>query len=342
MSATDGPSKSTRPTWGADRKSYSEYLHWKLGDPLATLQTLFLPLRWFLAFSTFTYPQSLIIQANNEKVPLEDSDFPRVEDSDSAHVLSSRILQEWSLEQERIKAAQDAGKQPRTARRALLWVIVRVFGPEYALATLAALGETLVKILEALLLGSIIRWLTGGILDSSGYLWAGLLSLCAIWHGFLHHWLFYLSMRCGFRMRVGFISTIYRKALNLSITHTSSTGYITNLVSNDVQRFEDAGPFFFFILLGPLEAIISVGIAYTYIGVSSLVGFAILMLSIPLQSFFARQFGVLRRKTVKERDERIKTTSDALAGMMVIKLYACWWTANEFGKRFNQVLTFYS
>lgn len=96
----------------------------------------------------------------------------------------------------------------------------------------------------------------------------------------------------------------------------------TNLHACLNDRFEDAGPFAFFILLGPLEAVVSVVIIYSYIGVSSLVGFAILMLSIPLQSFFAKRFGTLRRATVIERDERIKTTSDALAGISVVKMYA--------------------
>lgn len=312
-----------RPVWGSDWATYPRLAEWQNGGPLSPLAKLLLPLRWFLVFSSFTFPQQLIARAN-EKEPLEDADFPAVEPRDSAEVLSTRILNEWRKEQDKMDSDAKAGRTPRTPRQSLLWVILRVFGVEYFWATMAALGETVVKILEALLLGAIIRWLMAGqvAVDRTGYLWAGLLSACAIAHGILHHYLFFLSMRCGFRMRIGFISTIYRKALKLSITHTSSTGYVTNLVSNDVQRFEDAGPFAFFILLGPLEAVVSVGIMYSYIGVSSLVGFAILALTIPLQSFFAKRFGALRRATVVERDERIKTTSDALAGMQVVKLYA--------------------
>lgn len=230
------PGQGVRPYWGADYSSYKSYLKWKLGDPLSALQTLFLPLRWFTVFSTFSYGQELIRQANG-KVPLEDKDFPSVEHIDSAEVLSSRILGEWHREQGKAKEDSAAGRVPRTPWWQFMWVIIRVFGVEYWWATVAAFGETVAKILEALILGAIIRWLMGGATDSSGWIWATLLSLCVIWHGFLHHWLFYLSMRCGFRMRVGFISTIYRKALRLSISHTSSTGYITNLVSNDCQRF---------------------------------------------------------------------------------------------------------
>ncbi|KAI9014275.1 hypothetical protein DFJ74DRAFT_681992 [Hyaloraphidium curvatum] len=318
---------ATRPYWGADYSSYVSFLKWKLGDPLSALQQLFLPLRWLVVYLTYSYPQWIIIEANRRArkgTALEDSDFPAAEARDSADVLSSWILREWAAEQERMKRDEAAGRQPRTPKAALLYVMLRIFGLEYFWATLAAAAETVAKILEALLLGALVRWFmawTAGVSDNSGYLWAGLLSLTVVWHAFLHHVLFFLSMRVGFRMRVGFISTIYRKCLRLSITHTSSTGYITNLTANDTQRFEEAAPFAFFILLGPLEAAISVVIMYLLIGVSSLVGFAILFLSIPLQSFFAKRFGALRRDTVRERDERIKNISDALAGIQVVKLY---------------------
>jgi ABC-type multidrug transport system fused ATPase/permease subunit len=61
---------------------------------------------------------------------------------------------------------------------------------------------------------------------------------------------------------------------------------------------------------------------YLEIGFASFAAVGSLLALIPIQGAFAKQFGKLRKGTVKYRDERIKSISDSLAGMMVVKLYA--------------------
>ena len=71
-------------------------------------------------------------------------------------------------------------------------------------------------------------------------------------------------MRSGTRLRVGFIAYLYRKILTLSVSHTSSPGLIINLI-NDTQRFEDAGPFGYFIIVAPIETLAIVGLLVSVI-----------------------------------------------------------------------------
>jgi len=108
------------------------------------------------------------------------------------------------------------------------------------------------------------------------------------------------------RLRVTFIAAIYRKCLKLSISHTSSTGLIVNLISNDVQRFEDASPFALFLYLGPIELLIVFWFLWKEIHWGALSGVIALLCLIPIQGLFAKFFAILRKQTVKFRDTRIR------------------------------------
>ncbi|KAI8926107.1 P-loop containing nucleoside triphosphate hydrolase protein [Entophlyctis helioformis] len=148
------------------------------------------------------------------------------------------------------------------------------------------------------------------------------MAIAVLLHSCLRHIEFFMGMRLGMQLRVTLIAAVYRKCLALSIGHTSSTGMIVNLVSNDVQRFEDAAIFGNFAWVGPIETVLCFYLVYREIGWAAFAAVGALLFFIPLQGLFARQFGRLRKETVLFRDERIKSISDMLAGIMVVKLYA--------------------
>ncbi|RKO88876.1 P-loop containing nucleoside triphosphate hydrolase protein, partial [Blyttiomyces helicus] len=199
-----------------------------------------------------------------------------------------------------------------------------LFGREYCYAGLAYFLESCVKLGEGITLGYLLDWFQDTTQTSNrpGYLWAMGLTLCVAMHAILHHVEFFLAMRVGMQLRATLIATIYRKCLDLSISHTSSTGLIVNLVSNDVQRFEDAAPFAHYLWLGPVEVMLATYFIYRQIGYAAFAAVFILVCLIPFQSLLSRRFAALRRLTVKFRDDRIKNISDMLAGMQVVKLYA--------------------
>ncbi|KAJ3191280.1 hypothetical protein HK101_007909 [Irineochytrium annulatum] len=262
---------------------------------------------------TFRYMNDIIVKSYGTE--LDPDSFFDVEKNDDANPLSDRLLDNWRAELARAKAA---GRQPN------IWRVVRsVFGLAMLWPGLAYFLESFLKIGEAYVLGLVLNWFQ----DLSaprwyGYLYASILSGLVICHAFLRHVEPFLSMRLGMQIRVGFITAIYRKCLALSISHTSSTGFIVNLVSNDVQRFEDAALFGNFIWLAPIEVVLIAYFIYLQIGLSFIAALIAILAPIPIQSLFARRFGHIRKQTVKVRDERIKTLSDAIAGMMVVKLYA--------------------
>ncbi|KAI9335963.1 P-loop containing nucleoside triphosphate hydrolase protein [Obelidium mucronatum] len=262
---------------------------------------------------SFSYMNSVIYKGL--KNTLNPTDYPPLEDEDNAESVSTALLTAWKLEQEQNPTSPQLAK-----------VTLKVFSKGIAISGIAYTAEMFIKIGEVLMMGFILEWFqnpSGDVRD--GYLAAAGLAFL----GFLH-----ASMRTGMQMRIAFIAAIYKKCLTLSTSHTSSTGLIVNLVSNDVQRFEDVAPFGHFIWLGPLEVILMTYFMYAQIGYAAFAAVGALLGLIPLQGWFARMFARLRKKTVGLRDDRIKSISDSLAGMLVVKLYA-WESAFE--KTINQV-----
>ncbi|TPX48869.1 hypothetical protein SeLEV6574_g01808 [Synchytrium endobioticum] len=128
-------------------------------------------------------------------------------------------------------------------------------------------------------------------------------------------------MRAGMQLRVAMIAVIYTKGLRL-YQNCATSGLIVNLVSNDVQRFEDAAPLAHFVWIGPFQALMVLYFAWVQISWAALIGLAVIFAFMPVQGFFGRTFGRLRKETVKWRDERIRTMADMISGMQIVKLYA--------------------
>ncbi|KAJ3154317.1 Multidrug resistance-associated protein 4 [Geranomyces variabilis] len=274
----------------------------------------------FWARWTFGFMNEMVSRGMRRE--LKPEEFPIVEYADEAEQMSTRLLDAWAKEQ------KARGKDAKLWRAAF-----KVFGPPYMFAGIFYFIESCVKLGEGVTLGLLLQWFQKNREDSGeGYLLALALSACVLTHAVLHHIVFFLGMRMGMQLRVAFIAAIYKKCLVLSISNTSSTGLITNLISNDVQRFEDAAPFAQYAWLAPIEMLATLALAFLQISWGAFPAVGALLLVIPMQGAFAGQFAKLRKKLSPCRDERIKSISDMLSGIMVVKLYA--WEI-PFVKRIN-------
>jgi len=70
------------------------------------------------------------------------------------------------------------------------------------------------------------------------------------------------NMLVGLRARISMIAAVYDKVTRLAVGNTASTGEIVNIVSNDVQRLEDAGTFANFIVTGSVESVVVLGLVW--------------------------------------------------------------------------------
>lgn len=90
----------------------------------------------------------------------------------------------------------------------------------------------------------------------------------------------------GMKIRVACCSLIYRKTLKLSKKALGKTtiGQMINLLSNDVNRFDNCFKQFHQLWAAPLESIVVMFLLYKMVGLTSLTGYVLLVFFIPLQS----------------------------------------------------------
>ena len=76
-----------------------------------------------------------------------------------------------------------------------------------------------------------------------------------------------------------------------------------------------------YLVIGPLNAAVALAICWQYVGWTCLVGLAVLLGFIPLNSLMGRLFLRLRTRVAKLTDRRLRLMAETVRGMRVIKMY---------------------
>lgn len=274
----------------------------------------------WLSYFSFNWIQPLLIHGWNNTII--DTDLDQLSKNDHVKGITDRLLKEWTKEVEKKqRKAKETGTKPK--RPNLYLVLFRCFGLYFSLSFFTGCIESVCKISEAILMGHVIRFIRNpDAPTSTGMAYAIGLFLVTFFHGTMHHHYFFPTMRTGLWIRQSVISLMYRKCLALSTSSSIATGTIVNLISNDVQPFENTTPFMLYAIIGPLEMIAVMYFLWKEIGVACLSGLLVFALLLPIQSYFSRHFATIRTKTVNARDERIRTLSDVFSGIELVKLCA--------------------
>ncbi|CAN7997610.1 unnamed protein product [Ixodes hexagonus] len=240
---------------------------------------------------------------------------------------ADRLQTEWEREVRKLKT----GKTP-----SLFLALVRAFGFTYCTVALLILVEAsgrqsrfrecFKNVMQPVMLGWVVRYFSSpdSMSRTEFYLAASGVSVLGGMHIFTHHPYFFNMQRMGMRMRVACCSLVYRKALRLSQAALSKTavGQMVNLLSNDVNRFDQSVLFVPYLVAGPLQTAVITWVLWQHLGVSCLAGISFVLLYIPFQGCLGRAFSKLRAKTAVLTDERIRQVNEFVAGMRVIKMYS--------------------
>ena len=207
------------------------------------------------------------------------------------------------------------------------WVMFRTYATSYIFPIFIYMfEECFLRIVQPLMLGRVIRYFSDD--PSVTYEWAciycGGVCMCTFFFISLHHPTMLQVMRIGMRLRVASCSLMYQKALRLSRASVGQTavGQIVNIMSNDVNRFDEFSLFVAYLLVSPIQTAIVVYIVWTYLGVSCLVGIGLLLLFIPFQGFMGKMFSKVRSRIALLTDARLRYMSEIISGMRVIKMYS--------------------
>lgn len=133
-----------------------------------------------------------------------------------------------------------------------------------------------------------------------------------------------LAYHVGVKIRTTLISAIYRKALKIASTAKKDTtvGEIVNLMAVDAHRFYEMSPYILIGVTAPMVLGLALYFLYIVIGVAAFAGLAALLAMFPLSGILAKQLQTLQYKQMTVKDERVKSISEILAGIKVIKFYA--------------------
>ncbi|XP_041834872.1 ATP-binding cassette sub-family C member 4-like [Melanotaenia boesemani] len=252
---------------------------------------------------------------------LEEDDMYEVLTEDRSANLGQDLQRYW--DHESLKASKELQKPSLTKS------IIRCYWKSYSLLGLFTLFEEVIKVVQPVFLGKIIQYFENydpnddkAFYETLGY--AAGMSMCTICLAVVHHLYFYHVQRAGMKIRVAMCHMIYKKALSLSSSAMgkTTTGQIVNLLSNDVNKFDEVTIFLHFLWVGPLQAAAVVGLLWAEIGPSCLAGMVVLMFLMPTQTMFGRLFSKFRSKTAALTDSRIRTMNEVVSGIRIIKMYA--------------------
>ncbi|XP_006832064.1 PREDICTED: multidrug resistance-associated protein 4 [Chrysochloris asiatica] len=252
---------------------------------------------------------------------LEEDDMYSVLPEDRSQYVGEELQGYWDKEVQRAK--KNAQKPSLTK------AIIKCYWKSYLVLGIFTLIEEGSKVIQPIFLGKIIDYFenydpTDLAALHTAYIYATVLTVCTLILAILHHLYFYHVQCAGMRLRVAMCHMIYHKALHLSNTAMgkTTTGQIVNLLSNDVNKFDQVTIFLHFLWAGPLQAIAVTALLWMEIGISCLAGMAVLIILLPLQSCIGKLFSSLRSKTATFTDVRIRTMNEVITGIRIIKMYA--------------------
>ncbi|KAK6762893.1 hypothetical protein RB195_023553 [Necator americanus] len=192
-------------------------------------------------------------------------------------------------------------------------------------AMLTKAASDLLQFCNPLLLKSLIRFTE----DPQRPLWEGILlaismfTISELSSLSLSHY-YYLMYRVGTRVQTCLTSAVYRKTLRLSnaARRTKTVGEIVNLMSIDIDRFQQISPQTMQYWSNPLQIGLALFFLWHQVGISVLSGVTVMMMLFPINFFITMLIRKCQVQQMRYKDERTKMVNEVLNGIKVIKLYA--------------------
>ncbi|XP_030754743.1 probable multidrug resistance-associated protein lethal(2)03659 isoform X2 [Sitophilus oryzae] len=135
----------------------------------------------------------------------------------------------------------------------------------------------------------------------------------------------YYMLECilSLQIKASISSLIYRKILKLSPNQISGTnmGNVVTILTKDVRALLGSMWPLSDLFIGSFQIIVSCIFLYVRMGNVSLIGVAVLLVTITIQVLVAKAVMKMRLKVGKMADKRLELTREALSSLKVIKMY---------------------
>ena len=101
----------------------------------------------------------------------------------------------------------------------------------------------------------------------------------------------------------------------------SDVGEIANLMSVDVQKIMEVIPYINMAWSSPLQISVALYLLWNTIGPSILAGVTVMVLLIPINGVLGNLGRIFQVSQMKNKDERVKLTTEVIGGMKVRIIY---------------------
>ena len=135
---------------------------------------------------------------------------------------------------------------------------------------------------------------------------------------------FHKMNRCSWRIKTAVSASIYRKSLRLSSSaqRSTSVGEIVNLMQVDATKIEVFIVTMHTLWDGLFQIAGYMTILGFMIGWPCLVGLLLIIIGTPIMGIITSKMFGLNRAMVRHTDERVKTSNEALQGILCVKMYS--------------------
>jgi ATP-binding cassette subfamily C (CFTR/MRP) protein 4 len=267
--------------------------------------------------SRFFFHSAYPILKLGSQRPLTENDLPELGELESSYFNRMKIEKVW---------AQEVNSGRENLGRALFAEYIRSTWK----AQLLTFINFIARIGQAWALGMLMEQfgkydsnasMSEKVVDAKmGYFYAGLLVVCGLVAFPSKQHCFFMTYRKGLQLKVGLIATIYKKTLHLpSMGIDISNGFVTNLASNDVDRFLQTSVSAVFILVGPIASVLILILGIIVTGPAFAAGFSLLILLLPIQMYAGRKFAQFRSRVAALTDSRVSLVSQTVHGNRVMK-----------------------
>ncbi|KAL0484005.1 ATP-binding cassette, subfamily C [Acrasis kona] len=264
----------------------------------------------FFSRITFWWFNALVVLGY--KKVLEMGDLFHLREEDRAKNVGKILEHHWEEELKK--------KNP-----SLLLAIHRAFGTRFYLAGIIKVMYDVIQLVSPVFIRLLIQFVSDPTIDTYyGYAYVfGLTALNLVGLLMIHQY-FHIVTRQGMNITTGLRHVIYSKSLRISsrAKQSMNTGDIINVMSIDSQKIGDLITYLHMLWSGVFQITVCLAFLFQLVGVSTLAGLGVMLISIPSQAVVARLVARLRRTMLKFTGERIKIINELLQGIRVIKFYA--------------------
>lgn len=211
----------------------------------------------------------------------------------------------------------------------LFIAIVKAFGPVATVSFMYEAGDSLLAFVQPQLLRLLIVFMGDKMKDPLQPVLRGFM-LCMGMFGVtllqtvLNNQYVLKVLEVGLGCRSSLTSLIFQKSIHLSAHSRSerSSGDIVNLVSIDAPRVQTCAQEISTLIIAPTELVLSIWSLYNLLGRSAFAGLFVMLIFVPINTFFVRYLKKLNKVQMKLKDNRNRITNEILVSMKSIKLYS--------------------